>query len=180
MTMEALKGMKCLAKPIVGIITSRTELIDDVMKRMEVHFGKVDFVGEWRPFDHTSYYEDEMGRDLKRCFFSFDMLVAPHRSKHFKTWTTAIEDFYRINGRRVVNLDAGYVDANKVVLMTGKHGGHKIAVEEGVWADFLLWYNKGWVALPWAFPDFRDGSHFPTFEKMRGRFKAQIRSSQES
>lgn len=173
MTMEA---MKCLVKPIVGIITSRVELIDDVIKKMEPHFGEVDIIGEWKDFAHTDYYEDEMGQDLKRCFVSFEGLVSPDVAIHFKGWASKVEDDYRVGGKRAVNLDAGYIDANKVVLMTGKHGGHKIAVATGVWADFLLWYNKGWTALPWAFPDFRDGSHFSAFEKMRGRFKARIRS----
>lgn len=180
MTMESMDELKCLVKPIVGAITSRIDLIGDVLARMEGHFGRADVVGEWIAFDHTSYYEDEMGKGLKRCFVSFEKNVPPEESIHFKAWAAEVEDHYRADGRRTVNLDAGYIDANKVVLMTGKYGGHKIAVGDGIWADFLLWYNKGWVALPWAFPDFRDGSHFSTFEKMRGRFKAQIRSSPKS
>ena len=55
--------------------------------------------------------------------------------------------------------------------------GNKIAIAPNVWADFLLWYNKGWVAHPWAFPDFRDGSYFETFNKMRKKFKAQVKTS---
>jgi len=163
------------AKPIVGIITSRTDLLDAVLSDLKGYFGVTDILGEWRVFDHTNYYEEEMGAGLKRCFVSFEKLLPPEAAVEFKGWTTDVENRYRVDDRRKVNLDAGYLDSNKVVLVTGKHGGHKIAVAPAVWIDFLLWYNKGWLAHPWAFPDFRDGGFFPTFMKMRTRFKAQIR-----
>lgn len=167
--------MMHLVKPIVGIMTSKIDLLDGVLVDLKGRFGRPDIIGRWRIFDHTNYYEGEMGSGLKRCFVSFEDPVAPESSVDFKAWSAEAEGKYSVDGRRAVNLDAGYIDANKVVLMTGKHGGHKIAVAPGVWADFLLWYNKGWVALPWAFPDFRDGGYFPTFMKMRARFKEQMR-----
>lgn len=168
--------MKELAKPIVGILLSRAELMDDVMRALEKKFGPHDVLGEWLDFIHTTYYEDEMGAGLKRAFVSFEKLVEPYNAGKFKEWIKKIEKKFSINGKRQVNLDPGYLDANKVVLITGKHGGHKIALKNGIWADMLLWYNKEWVALPWAFPDFRDGKLFPTFMKMRRRFKEQMRN----
>jgi hypothetical protein len=166
-----------LVKPLVGILTSQTALLDDVVRELSVLFGPTDIIGEWRNFTHTNYYADEMGGSLKRCFVSFETLTPPERSIGFKELASRVEDSHRVSGKRVVNIDAGYIDANKVVLMTGKHGGHKIAVAPGVWADFLLWYNKGWEAMPWAFPDFRDGTHFDVFMEMRKRFKEQVRKN---
>lgn len=163
-----------LVKPMAGILTGRTDLLDRVLGELLPRFGKAEIIGDWQAFDHTDYYADEMGDNLFRCFVSFAKLVSPHISAEFKAWTKEIEDRFGSDGRRLVNIDPGYLDANKVVLITGKHGGHKIALAPDVWADFLLWYNKGWVALPWAFPDFRDGSFFPLFAKMRRRFKQQI------
>lgn len=163
------------AKPIVGILTSRRELREELLAHLARCFGPADVVGEWQEFDHTHYYEEEMGAGLARCFVSFECLVHPEEAAKFKVWTAAIEDGYRVAGRRTVNLDAGILDANKVVLVSGKHGGHKIALTPGVYADLLLWYNKGWVALPWAFPDFRDGRLFPLFATMRTRYKEQVR-----
>lgn len=170
--------MQDLAKPIAGILTSRKDRLDEVIFALADYFGPADIVGEWREFNHTNYYEDEMGKNLFRVFVSFEKLVAPEIAVKFKGFAKKVEESFRENGARVVNIDPGYLDANKVILITGKHGGHKIALETGVWADFLLWYNKGWVALPWAFPDFRDGGLFPLFAKMRARFKTQARISQ--
>ena len=163
------------AKPIVGILTSRTGLREEILARLAERFGPADVVGEWQPFDHTRYYEEEMGAGLSRCFVAFERLVAPEAAAQFKRWTWEIEERYREANRRTVNLDAGILDANKVVLVSGKHGGHKIALTPGVFADLLLWYNKGWVALPWAFPDFRDGRLFSLFATMRTRYKEQVR-----
>ena len=168
--------MKYYIKPILGVIASNKDVLGDVLRDVEQFFGAPDIVGEWRNFDHTTYYDDEMGADLKRCFVSFERLMPPESSNEYKGWTAEIEDRYRSDGNRTVNLDAGYIDANKVVLMSAKHGGNKIPVAPDVWADFLLWYNKGWVAQPWAFPDFRDGGHFKTFTKMRTKYKEQLKA----
>ncbi|MBT3182203.1 MAG: DUF4416 family protein [Deltaproteobacteria bacterium] len=165
--------MEYFIKPILGIIASEEGLLDDIIKDVEGFFGKPDIFGEWRDFDHTDYYEMEMGKGLRRCFVSFERLMSPESSVEYKRWLAGVEDKYRHSGNRTVNLDAGYIDANKVVLMSAKHGGNKISVGKNTWADLLLWYNKGWVAQPWAFPDFRDGGYFETFMKMRSRFKEQ-------
>lgn len=166
--------MQELCKPLVAILTSRVETLDEVLNKLSSNFGAADIKGKWVLFTHTNYYADEMGGGLSRCFVSFENLLRPFEAVKFKPWASKVEDEYRIEGKRSVNIDAGYIDANKLVLVTGKGGGHKISIADGIWADMLLWYNKGWVAQPWAFPDFRDGSHFETFQKMRRKFKDQV------
>jgi len=169
--------MKNLVKPIAGILTSRTEAFDDIVVELSGHFGRPDIVGEWQPFTHTRYYEDEMGPGLLRCFISFEDLKGPEGAGDYKRFGTEVEGRFKDAGRRTVNIDPGYLDANKLVLVSGKPGGHKIAIAPGVYADMLLWYNKGWQAFPWAFPDFRDGSLFPLFQRMRRAYKEKLSSS---
>jgi hypothetical protein len=167
--------MHVMVKPAVGILVQDRACIGDVLSELSKVFGPHDIVGEWRDFSHSNYYAEEMGERLSRCFVSYERLVRGEDAAKFKSATSAVEDKFRVDGKRRANVDAGYIDANKFVLMTGKHGGHKIAVANGVWADLLLWYNKGWEAMPWAFPDFRDGGHFETFVKMRRRYKEQVK-----
>ena len=166
-----------LVKPIVGILTSRTEGLSDVLEKLMPFFGTADIVGDWQAFSHTRYYEEEMGPRLSRCFVSFDKLVHPDGAATFKAFTMEVEHGLSWGGRRTVNIDPGYIDANKVVLISVKGGGHKICLREGIYADMLLWYNKGWEAFPWAFPDFRDGGLFEIFARMRKRYKEQARMS---
>ncbi len=175
LTAEEHRSNEGLVKPIIAVLTSDTTLLDRVLADCEPHFGPCDYRGAWYPFTHTTYYEDEMGPHLMRAMCAFEKLIPGHEAHRFKAWTAAIENRYLREGKRSVNLDPGYVDQLKVTLVSGKVGGHKVAVAPGVWVDYLLWYNKGWNALPWAFPDFRDGTYFSEFTEIRKKFKEQIR-----
>ncbi len=163
-------------KPVVGVLSPRPDILGAVLDALAQRFGPADCTSEWRAFDHTRYYENEMGAGLMRCFVSFAKLVPAEDAAEFKRFAMEVEARFSDEGRRIVNIDPGYVDSCKLVLISGKHGGHKIPVAPGVFADLLLWYDKGWKAMPWAFPDFRDGGHFPAFTKMRNLYKAQIRA----
>lgn len=169
--------MQNLVKPIAGILTSRRDLLEGVLELMEPSFGEHDILGDWRPFDHTHYYEEEMGPKLWRTFVSFAKLVPGEAAAGFKEFTREIERRFSAGGRRAVNIDAGYLDQSKLVLVSGKYGGHKVAIAPHAYADILLWYNKGWHPMPWAFPDFRDGQLFPLFDRMRRAFKAATKAS---
>jgi len=161
-------------RPLVAVLTSHTELLDEIVSILTAHLGHADFIGPWHPFIHTHYYEPEMGGGLKRCIVSFEKVVSAGKLPEIKARTREIEDKYRVDGKRTVNLDPGYVDLHKVVLGSGKGGGHMIFVGQGVSVDMLLWFNKGWQPLPWAYPDFKDGTYFKELEDIRSKLKDQI------
>lgn len=162
-----------LAKPIVAVLANSTELLEDAIAHLENYFGPCDFRGGWHPFTQTDYYEDEMGRGLKRCILAFKNLVPAHEANAFKGWTSEVERSFTKDGRRSVNIDPGYVDNLKMVLVSGKCGGHKICTAPGIFVDYLLWYNKGWQPFPWSFPDFRDGTYDDELTSIRKIFKEQ-------
>jgi hypothetical protein len=93
-----------LAKPIVAVLANDTELLEDAIVRLENHFGPCDFRGRWHSFTQTDYYEDEMGRDLKRCIISFKNLVPAHEAGAFKEWTSGVEKNFIVEGKRSVNI----------------------------------------------------------------------------
>ena len=49
-----------------------------------------------------------------------------------------------------------------------------ILISQDVFVDFLLYYNKGWQPLPWAYPDFKDATYSKDFEEIRKIFKKII------
>jgi len=163
-----------IAKPIVAILTGEEKLRDEVIGRLEADLGATDFIGQWYQFGYTKYYEPEMGEGLKRCFVSFGKPISPHEVGKLKALTRTIEDQFRIGGKRTINLDPGYVDLFKVVLSSGKGGGHMVMIADAIFVDVLLWYNKGWQPLPWTYPDFREGIYFKDLETIRQRLKEQI------
>ncbi len=163
------------SKLIIGILTSHLEQLPHVLHQLTERFGAPDYIGAWRRFDHSQYYRDEMGEGLHRCFVSFAQLVEPYEAERLKKTCVEIETIFSQEGQRTINIDPGYLDANKLVLISGKYGGNKLCVGPDLYADFLLWYSKGWQAMPWAFPDLRDGGFFRDFMEMRKRYKRQGR-----
>ena len=97
-------------KLIAGLISNDTALFDRVRPLLEKEFGsKVDFDGPTLDFIHTDYYNEEMGRSLKRKFFSFKKTVPLTGIEKVKLLTNAIEEKYSINGKRRINIDPGYL-----------------------------------------------------------------------
>ena len=77
-------------------------------------------------------------------------------------------------GKRKINLDPGYLDLSRVVLLSGKEGSHKIYLRNGVWADLVLLKDKGgYRSLPWTFPDIRTGCYDDFFLQIRSEFKKE-------
>lgn len=161
-------------KYIVGILAGDEGLKDEIVRSLSEPFGKADYVSKWYSFGQTNFYAAEMGHELKRCFVSFEKLLEPELLGDSKLWCANIEDKFRVDGKRRVNLDPGYVDYHKVVLASGKYGGHKIAIGNGCWADFIMMYSKGkWLPMPWCFPDFAQGTYNDDLLEIRRIFKAE-------
>ena len=126
-------------------------------------------------FDQTDYYAPEMGNSLKRCFLSMEGVQALEFSADWKLKTVAIENRLSRTGKRRINLDPGYLDLQRVVLLSGKEGPQKIYLRNGVWADLVLMKEKeGYRDLPWTFPDLRDGRYNDFFLQVRAKFKGEI------
>ena len=126
------------------------------------------------PFDQTDYYSAEMGEGLKRCFLSIKGLQSLEVSADWKLITAEIEQQLSNKGKRRINLDPGYLDLSRVVLLSVKEGSHKIYLRDGVWADLVLLKDKGgYRSLPWTFPDIRTGCYDDFFLQLRSEFKKE-------
>ena len=160
------------SKYIVAILTSDTELQEHVIHNLCDFLGETDYISKWYPFDNTNYYGAEMGNNLQRCLVSFEKLQPPELIYKAKIWSKKIEDEFKDNEKRKVNLDPGYIDFFKVVLASNKYGNHKIAISKGCWADFIMMYSKGkWNPMPWCFPDFASGIYDKDLIEIRRLFK---------
>ena len=92
----------------------------------------------------------------------------------WKFLTAKIEQQLSNKGKRRINLDPGYLDLSRVVLLSGKEGSHKIYLSNGVWADLILLKDKrGYRNLPWTFPDIRTGRYNDFFLHIRTEFKKE-------
>lgn len=119
--------------------------------------GPIALAGEPFHFDHTQYYEAEMGAPLEKAFYAFQELIDPAQLAKFKLLSNEIEEEFSTQSKRKVNLDPGYIEAAKLVLATTKNYGHRIYLMTGIYGDVQLYWRNGQFQFnPWTYPDYQD------------------------
>lgn len=147
-------------KYFVAILFRTPDALEAGKQTLIDEWGSLDFDGEDHLFDVTAYYEPEMGTPLYRRLVTFERLMPPTELVDMKLQCNQIEDRLAVNNHRIVNLDAGYLDHNKIVLASAKGAGQKIYLEKGIYADLVGRYKGGrYQPFDWTFPDFRDGRY---------------------
>ena len=131
-------------------------------------------------FTHTAYYDAEMGRGLKRCFVLFGPVLDRDILPDVKLATNEIEDLFARNNKRTVNVDAGYIALEHVILATTKGYAHRLYIGKGIHADLTLMFNNGsYRALQWTYPDYAEPETTALFNKWRESVKQALRESRE-
>jgi hypothetical protein len=168
-------------KLFMGMISGETNLFDEVEGRLSQKFGLVDFRSTILSFQHTHYYESEMGSNLKRKFISFQGLIDPAEIGKIKLFTNQLEqDFLHPDtlGRRI-NLDPGYLTFSKLVLASTKDYQHRIYLGRGIYAEVTLRYckGKGFEPWGWTYPDYRTRGYLEIFNRLREIYQAQLKTN---
>ncbi|MCF7798226.1 MAG: DUF4416 family protein [Lentisphaeria bacterium] len=132
-------------------------------------WGVVEFSTEIFPVDEiTQYYRPEMGTGLVKQFLSFENLQSVADMNQSKFRTAQLEDEYRQDGKRSINLDPGYLTLDKLVLYTTKNFTHRIFIERGVFAEITLTYTRsGWRTHSWTYPDYQTDAALAFFTRVR-------------
>lgn len=142
-------------KLIIGLFTKNKELVAQASSMLVEKFGQIDIISPWFDFDFTNYYEKEMGHPLFRRIFAFKSMIQQDDLADIKLATNEIEINFSVDGRRLVNIDPGYLSLERLVLATGKNYTHRIYIGKCIYADLTLIYTKnGFQALPWTYPDY--------------------------
>jgi hypothetical protein len=163
------------AKLVIGVISRDTGKIGAVAEALVEKFGLVDIVSPWSAFDFTQYYEKEMGAGLKRRLISFKALISQEALSEIKRFTNSVESRLLQDGKRSVNIDPGYLLAERFVLATGKNFSHRIYIGQGIYADLTLVYTKGgFQPLPWTYPDYAGECIRGFLEKVRAKYRADL------
>lgn len=120
-----------------------------------------------RLFDHTRYYEKEMGTPLYKRILIFEGLMDPGELPDLKLFTNALEREGAEAGRRV-NCDPGYVSGARVALASTKDFAHRLYLGRGIYGEVTLVVRDGRLApLPWTYPDFREPATLDFLEGAR-------------
>lgn len=167
-------------KLICSVITGRSDLFDMFRKALAGEFGLIDIESDVFPFDHTDYYEKQIGPDLARKIYSFEELIDPGTIADVKLNTIQMEKHLTkaadSDVERVVNLDPGYVGMLKMVLATTKDRGHRIYLRDGIYAEVTLQYvSGGFQGLPSTYPDYRLPEYREFFNAVRSQLRVSLR-----
>ena len=162
-------------KLIMGLLFADPEKYYTVKNRLAKLFGKIDFESEGLNFNHTSYYNEEMGPGIQRIFLSFERLLAIKNICTVKIITNRIEREHSKIGKRSINIDPGYLDLAKFVLFSTKDYTHRIYLDKGIYAEITLFYkNNSFNSWPWTYPDYKSTEYIHIFESIRQIYKRQI------
>jgi len=155
-------------KLIAGFIFSDNASQLRAQHLMVQDYGPIDHHSDIFAFNKTSYYDEEMGRGLKKKFVSFLKMRPVEDIEDVKIYTNKLEDIFKKNNKRVVNIDPGYVTESKVVLFTTKNFQHRIYISKGIFAEATLMFKKGsYIPCEWTYPDFRTEEYINFFNIVR-------------
>ena len=176
----ALK-IQYFAKLIIGALYADSKWLEQSKLQMRRQDWIIKKQSDEFPFNKTDYYAEEMGSELKRCFLNIEGLHSLESAVEWKLKTREIEKRLSLGGKRRINLDPGYLDFHRVVLLSGKEGPQKIYLRSGIWADLVLLKERGeYRELAWTFPDLKDGRYDHFFMQVRAEYKAEIKLLQRS
>jgi len=165
------------AKLLISLFLQDKDLIAPVVEDLRSLWGDMGQVSAWFPFDFTSYYASEMGEPLFRRVMTFEGLIQQSTLASIKQETNTIEAAYARAGRRRVNIDPGYLLAERFVLATGKNFTHRIYIGGGIYADLTLIFQKGaFRTLPWTYPDYADKRLQAFLTSVRNRYLYEVKN----
>lgn len=150
----------------------------DLRPRLVELLGPVDYESVPIPFTKTSYYDRELGTPISRRILSSSRLLSMDDLPGVKLATNRLEEEWRRSGRRLFNLDPGYVTQERLVLATGKNFTHRVYLSRGIWADLTLIFQGGrWQDLPWTFPDYATPEIKAHLTRIRDMYRAGLMHS---
>ena len=155
-------GLPRTARPVrafCSIISGDRDTIRRTRQRLTRIFGPTALESPIMPFNHTTYYEAEMGGELLNEFVLFENPIGPDALVDLKLNTNELErEFSRqvLSINRPVNIDPGYLDHTKLVLATTKDRPHRVYLARGIYAEVTLHFQFGaWQHSAWTYASYR-------------------------
>ena len=166
-------------KLVCGLLYKDEQWLHQGLIDLQTEFGEPDFQSSPLEFSFTEYYFEEMGKPLFRVFTSFEKLIDPAERAVIKVLTNALEEKYAgsVGGRRVLNIDPGYLNGTAFILATSKNYAHRIYLGRGVFAQQELLFEKRKVhTLDWTYPDYRSYEYQEMLRKIRASYLQQVKN----
>jgi hypothetical protein len=168
------------ARYFASVIFNEETLLDPAEDALVALLGDLAARTPVLPFDLTRYYEKEMGQDLKRVFLLFQPLRRREELTEIKLATNEIEQRFCHDAKRKINIDAGYMSLEQVILATTKGYSHRVYLGRGIYADLTLIYqDASFRPLQWTYPDYGGEGCISMFNGWREIYKTALREERK-
>ena len=170
-------------KLIMGVIYHDKQVFDEAMKLLSDEFGETDGVCEEFSFskEFSTYYDEELGGEGIRRIYSFEKLVDPDRQAEIKEFTNAIEAKFSVDGKRLINLDPGFINHGRLMLPTTKAAGFRIPLARGIHTELtLFWARGGWHKFPWSYRDYQSERVQAFLTVVRKKYLSQRKAAKKA
>ncbi len=160
----------------IAFIFGESAGIVSCIEDLEDEFGVLSFSGKDIEFQHSEYYEAEMGKNLKRKVIGFKNLIERDKLVEIKIFTNSLEEKYSSDERRTINIDPGYIAEEHLILATGKGFYHRPYLGRGVYADLTLVYQQNsFRPLEWTYPDYASEEMISFFYELRNIYTEKLK-----
>lgn len=121
-------------------------------------------------------YTSELGSPISSFVAVFDHLISPTELIALKHKSLEIERILSIGGKRLFNLNPGYLDSTKVVVASGKKYYSRVYVGSGVFIEIELYYDgRRFRSFHYTFPEYKSGKRRRRFHELRGCYLKGLR-----
>ena len=143
-----------------AVISRHPEAHAWATQRLREQWGEPAEVSTPADFTAGGFYDEEMGRGLKKVLVAAEEFADPAGLADWKvatnTWEREYAELSNHNEPRPLNLDPGYITQAKLVLATIKDRDHRLYLHDGIFAEVTLNYMGGrWTHHRWSYPDYR-------------------------
>jgi len=155
-------------KLFAAVMYTQTFDLRQALSELTSSYGEIELFYGPVPFLWSDYYEDEMGRGLLKYYAVFKEPF--HRSflPSVKNHTNELEQTYSQDGKRIVNIDPGYLAKDKLVLASTKDFYHRLYLGDGIFGEVTLHYRKGCFRyFSWTYPDYQEPAFLEFLESGR-------------
>ena len=161
------------SKLVIGFLYQEEAFFQKALGELCKVFGVIDMKSVTCDFNHSAYYQDELGQCIKRCWVSFKDFIEPSKICDVKHLCGKLERELSYEQKRKVNIDPGILSQNNFILTSFKNFAHRVPLQNGVYADLTLFYKekKGFMELPWTYPDYKSSDFLNFLSFARGRYR---------
>lgn len=164
---------------VVAAFSRHGDALTWAQQNLQTHFGPIARIGPAMVFDHTGYYESEMGSGLLKQLLAFEQLVSEGQLVDIKLRTNDLErEIAKTSGYlevRPLNLDPGLLTLGKFLLATTKDQAHRIYLRDGIYAEVTLRFQAGqFEPWPWTYADYREAEVRATLRDFRSYYKDRL------